>query len=58
MRRQLNAKSTLSLLVKQHYEEVDDAVLDIYISTRDLQRKLSPQQVITLLKEGNERFVK
>ena len=43
---------------KQHYEEVDDAVLDIYISTRDLQRKLSPQQVITLLKEGNERFVK
>jgi len=43
---------------KQHYEEVDDAVLDIYISTRDLQRKLSPQQVVTLLKEGNERFVK
>lgn len=43
---------------KQHYEEVDDAVLDIYISTRDLQCKLSPQQVITLLKEGNERFVK
>ncbi|OUC60411.1 sulfate permease [Acinetobacter seifertii] len=43
---------------KQHYEEVDDAVLDIYISTRDLQHKLSPQQVVTLLKEGNERFVK
>lgn len=43
---------------KQHYEEVDDAVLDIYISTRDLQRKLNPQQVVTLLKEGNERFVK
>ncbi|NUE93899.1 bifunctional SulP family inorganic anion transporter/carbonic anhydrase [Acinetobacter seifertii] len=43
---------------KQHYEEVDDAVLDIYISTRDLQRKLSPQQVVTLLKEGNDRFVK
>ena len=43
---------------KQHYQDVDEAALDIYISTRELQRKLSPQQVITLLKEGNERFVK
>ncbi|ENX38265.1 SulP family inorganic anion transporter [Acinetobacter sp. NIPH 2100] len=43
---------------KQHYQDVDEAALDIYISTKDLQRKLSPQEVITLLKEGNDRFVK
>jgi len=43
---------------KQHYHELDDAVLDIDISTRDLQQQLTPAQVLNLLKEGNERFVK
>ena len=43
---------------KQHYQELDDAVLDIDISTRDLQSKLKPSDVLKLLKEGNQRFVK
>ena len=48
----------LSLIgFKQHYEDADDAVLDIDISTRDLQRNLTPEHVLTLLKEGNQRFV-
>ena len=42
---------------KQHYQELDDAALDIDISTAELQRQLSPAQVIDLLKAGNERFV-
>ncbi|MEB3754598.1 bifunctional SulP family inorganic anion transporter/carbonic anhydrase [Acinetobacter sp. MD2(2019)] len=43
---------------KQHYAELDDAVLDIDISTHDLQSKLSPKEVLNVLKEGNQRFVK
>ncbi|WEH91864.1 SulP family inorganic anion transporter [Acinetobacter soli] len=43
---------------KQHYQELDDAVLDIDISTRDLQSKLKPSDVLKLLKEGNQRFVR
>ncbi len=43
---------------KQHYAELDDAVLDIDISTQDLQSQLSPVDVLKLLKEGNQRFVK
>ncbi len=42
---------------KQHYPEIDDAVLDIDIATADVQRNLSPQQVLTILQEGNQRFV-
>ena len=42
---------------KQHYQELDDAVLDIDISTAELQRQLSPSEVIDLLKAGNQRFV-
>ncbi len=44
--------------LKQHYAELDDAVLDIDISTQDLQSQLSPVDVLKLLKEGNQRFVK
>ena len=55
IKRQVNLKL---VGFKQHYQDVDDAVLDIDISTHDLQQKLSPQQVVNLLKEGNERFVK
>lgn len=43
---------------KQHYQELDDAVLDVDISTRDLQSKLKPSDVLKLLKEGNQRFVR
>ena len=43
---------------KQHYQELDDAVLNIDISTRDLQSKLKPSDVLKLLKEGNQRFVR
>lgn len=43
---------------KQHYQELDDAVLDIDIITRDLQSKLKPSDVLKLLKEGNQRFVR
>lgn len=43
---------------RQHYAELNDAVLDIDISTRALQCQLSPPDVLKLLKEGNERFVK
>lgn len=43
---------------KQHYQDIDDAVLDIDISTAALQRSLTPEQVLNLLKEGNRRFVK
>ena len=42
---------------KQHYADLDDAVLDIDIATADLQRSLSPQQVLNILQEGNQRFV-
>lgn len=42
---------------KQHYADIDDAVLDIDIATADVQRNLSPQQVLTILQEGNQRFV-
>lgn len=42
---------------KNHYHEIDDAVLDIDVSTRELQRKFTPDQVLNILKEGNARFV-
>ena len=43
---------------KQHYADIDDAVLDIDIATADVQRHLTPAQVLNILKEGNQRFVK
>ena len=42
---------------KQHYADIDDAILDIDIATADVQRNLSPEQVLNILKEGNQRFV-
>ena len=41
----------------QHYAELDDAVLDMDVSTKQLQRKLSSKDVLNLLQEGNQRFV-
>lgn len=42
---------------KAHYADAQESVLDIDISTAELQKRLSPQDVIALLKAGNERFV-
>ena len=54
----LQRKIDLKLIgFKQHYPEIDDAVLDIDIATADVQRNLSPQQVLSILQEGNQRFV-
>ena len=42
---------------KAHYPEIVEEELDINVSTQEVQRQLSPQQVLQLLKEGNQRFV-
>lgn len=43
---------------KSHYANAKDAILDIDISTAALQKSLTPQAVLELLKAGNTRFVK
>lgn len=42
---------------KAHYPELVEEELDMNISTREVQRQLTPAQVLQLLKEGNHRFV-
>lgn len=42
---------------KAHYPELVEEELDMNISTQEVQRQLSPAQVLQLLKEGNQRFV-
>ena len=42
---------------KAHYPELVEEELDINISTQEVQRQLTPAQVLQLLKEGNQRFV-
>ncbi|NHC03767.1 sulfate permease [Acinetobacter sp. 187] len=42
---------------KAHYPELVEEELDINISTQEVQRQLTPAQVLQLLKEGNHRFV-
>lgn len=42
---------------KSHYPDAKEAILDIDISTAALQKSLSPQDVLELLKAGNARFV-
>ncbi len=43
---------------KSHYMDAKDTILDIDISTAALQKRLTPQEVLTLLKAGNTRFMK
>lgn len=43
---------------KPHYEQVEDRVRYVDFVTRDLQATLTPDQVVQLLREGNERFRK
>lgn len=42
---------------KNHYPEVVEEESDINVSTSEVQRQLTPAQVLQLLKEGNQRFV-
>ncbi|MDM1764176.1 MULTISPECIES: solute carrier family 23 protein [unclassified Acinetobacter] len=42
---------------KSHYPEIVEEELDINVSTSEVQRQLTPSQVLQLLKEGNQRFV-
>lgn len=41
---------------KPHYEQIEDHVRYVDFATRDLQEKLTPDQVVEILREGNERF--
>ncbi|WP_410210110.1 SulP family inorganic anion transporter [Aquirhabdus sp.] len=43
---------------KKHYSEMEDQVQHVDVSTREVQTQLTPAQVLTILKEGNQRFVK
>ncbi|MBP5992778.1 MAG: sulfate permease [Acinetobacter sp.] len=42
---------------KAHYPEIVEDELDVNVSTEEVQRHLTPKQVLELLKEGNHRFV-
>ena len=42
---------------KAHYPEIIEDELDVNVSTLEVQRQLTPAQVLELLKEGNHRFV-
>lgn len=49
---------TVSLLgFKSHYDDIDDTIQYVDVSTRELQSQLTPEQVLTVLQEGNKRFV-
>jgi len=41
---------------KAHYKQIEDRVRFADFATRDLQEKLTPDQVVQILREGNERF--
>ncbi len=48
---------TLSLKgLKDHYDSLDDRIGYVDYSSREVQSKLEPRQVLELLREGNERF--
>ena len=41
---------------KEHYEQLEDRVQYADYSTRELQASLTPDQVVQILRDGNERF--
>jgi len=43
---------------KDHYEQLDDHVQFADYSTRELQTSLTPEQVVKILQDGNDRFVR
>jgi MFS superfamily sulfate permease-like transporter len=48
---------TLSLKgFKEHYDELDDTIQFVDYSSRETQSMLSPQDVLQILREGNDRF--
>jgi len=42
--------------LKEHYEQLEDQVQYVDYATRELQSLLTPDQVLQILEEGNERF--
>ena len=42
---------------KAHYPEIKEDELDLDVSTQELQKQLSPDQVLQMLKDGNLRFI-
>lgn len=44
--------------LKPHYEQLEDRVQYVDFATRDLRDSLTPDQVIEILRDGNERFCK
>jgi carbonic anhydrase/SulP family sulfate permease len=41
---------------KPHYQKIEDRVRYADFATRDLQERLTPDQVVEILRKGNERF--
>ena len=41
---------------KSHYEQIEDRVQYVDFATRDLQESLTPDQVVQILRDGNDRF--
>lgn len=41
---------------KPHYEQIEDRVQFVDFATRELQESLTPEQVVQILRDGNERF--
>lgn len=41
---------------KPHYEQIEDRVQYVDFATRELQESLTPDQVVQILREGNERY--
>ncbi len=44
--------------LKAHYDKLEDRIQYVDVTTRDIQRDVTPEQVVDLLRAGNERFVK
>lgn len=42
--------------LQDHYEQLEDRVQYVDYSTREIQANLTPDQVLQILREGNERF--
>lgn len=50
-------KIELSMIGFEDHYEVDDRVLFVDVSTRDVQEQARPEQIFRLLRDGNKRFV-
>ena len=44
--------------LKEHYQQLEDRVQFVDYTTREMQSSLTPDGVLQLLREGNERFLK